>query len=70
MLDLDKVKNFTEDKRRSRFLCLLYAHLLLLFVLSVSRMIFHGVFNETSISLSEIFPVYLYGIIFDLGPYF
>ena len=66
MLDLDKVKNFTADKRRSRFLCLLYSHLVVLILLAVLRVVFHFLFNEDAVSIQETLSFYVYGYIFDL----
>lgn len=66
MLDLDKVKNFTEDKRRSRFLCLLYTHLLVLFLMTIGRILFHILFKEHTPAINETLMSYAYGFVFDL----
>lgn len=65
MLDLDKVKNFSADKRRSRFYCLLYSHLLLLITLTAIRGVFYFIFNEDTLSFQETLISFLYGLIFD-----
>lgn len=65
MLDLDKVKNFTENKKRSRFLTLFYTQLLCLIFMTIGRVVFHICFYQES-SFKEKLIAYLYGFIFDL----
>jgi hypothetical protein len=65
MLDLDKVKNFTEDKRRSRFICLMYSYLLLLVILVSFRAFLHLYFYDPVSNYQEVILTYLYGFVFD-----
>lgn len=65
MLDLDKVKNYTENKKRSRLLTLLYAQLLLVLFMLLIRILFHVIFFEET-STHDLWKSYLYGLIFDL----
>lgn len=65
MLDLDKVKNFSHNKKRSRLITLISAHLILLTFLTLSRLVFFICFYEGSI-IHDVIRSFILGILFDL----
>lgn len=64
MLDLDKVKNFSHNKKRSRLITLFFTHAIILAFLSLSRLIFFISFYEPS-DYSDILQSFSLGLLFD-----